>query len=498
MLDQDMSRPTAPLTTLLNADLLRDAPRKSDSASGEWPDPDRNIITDDRVAAPALDHEALPAGWGPWISAEGEGRGCPPDYVAGALLAAASAWIGNSRRAAPTATWTEPAQLWFANVGKPSTGKTPALSAMAQVSRELEREEERDTESAQRDDDSPPPKPRIIAMDTSTDELQHMLSRNPRGLLYVRDELAGWIGSFDRYNGKGADRAFCLECWNGGSYVCDRVKYRNAPVRIEHASLAILGGIVPDRLRELVIGAADDGLIARMMFIWPDPVPIRSLSDRGGGEAAERREMLMTAARQLRQLKMGADQYDTPAPRALPLSIDALALFDRMRAAEMQRSRDLHGLAAGWREKNPGRILRLALTYELLRSAADDGLEPTAISHDAIARAGRYIDYAAAMFERVIGGLAISRDEADAALIARHLTATGPARLNERELSRMPGFSWARDRQRRAAALLVLAAGGWIRQPAPASSGGRPARDWDVSPHLATSCRRAETNVAAG
>jgi hypothetical protein len=44
-----------------------------------------------------------------------------------------------------------------------------------------------------------------------------------RGLFAVLDELAGWLGSFDRYGGDGADRAFFLECWNGGAYVCDRV-----------------------------------------------------------------------------------------------------------------------------------------------------------------------------------------------------------------------------------------------------------------------------------
>ena len=33
----------------------------------------------------------------------------------------------------------------------------------------------------------------------STEELQHLLSGQPRGLLYMRDELAGWFGNHDRY-----------------------------------------------------------------------------------------------------------------------------------------------------------------------------------------------------------------------------------------------------------------------------------------------------------
>ena len=51
-----------------------------------------------------------------------------------------------------------------------------------------------------------PPRPRVITMDSSIDELQRLLADNPRGLLHVRDELAGWLGSFDRYGGSGADR----------------------------------------------------------------------------------------------------------------------------------------------------------------------------------------------------------------------------------------------------------------------------------------------------
>ena len=61
-----------------------------------------------------------------------------------------------------------------------------------------------------------PPRPRVITMDTSTEALQRLLADNPRGLLHVRDELAGWL-ELDRYGGNGADLSFYLECWNGGA-----------------------------------------------------------------------------------------------------------------------------------------------------------------------------------------------------------------------------------------------------------------------------------------
>jgi hypothetical protein len=114
--------------------------------------------------------------------------------------------------------------------------------------------------------------------------------------------------------------------------------------------------------------------------------------------------------------------------------------------------------------------------------------EPVSVSADAVARAGGYLDYTAAMLDRVTAGLAIGRAEADAAVIARYLLARRPACLNERQLYQAPGFAWARNLERRRAALAVLTQAGWIRQPT-AASHGRPRFDWNVSPHLAEVCR---------
>jgi hypothetical protein len=490
-----------------------------------WPMPDMRIIDDDHTPAPKLDDDALPAGWADWITTEAAARACPRDYIAAGLIGAASAWTGNARRVAATADWTEPAHLWFALIGSPSAGKTPALQTIIEASRTIERDAEpawhtalaayeRDAEAAKaRDktwrnevgaactDGSPPPdrpanaiepdkppRPRVTVMNTSTEELTNILAENPRGLLYSRDELAAWFGEFDRYGGNGADRAFFLECWNGGVYVCDRVKYHGKPVRIEHAALAIIGGMVPDRLRE-ALADADDGLAARLIFVWPDPEPITPLCNRAHEDAGKRRTVLLRAAQRLRALAMGTDDHGVPAPRALPLDDNACILFDEVRRDAMTCARSACGLAAGWYGKNPGRALRLALDYELLAWAAcdDDVPEPARVSADAMARAGAYIDHASAMLDRVAGGLAIGRAEADAAVIARHILARAPAHraapLNERSLYQTPGYTWARDDKRRTAALHVLDHAAWIRRSS-AAGHGRPRGDWQVSPRL--------------
>jgi hypothetical protein len=476
------------------------------------------LVEDDRAHVPMLDDDALPAGWANWIADEAEARGCPRDYVADGLIVGASEWLGNSRHITPTATWIEPPHLWLALIGAPSTGKTPAQRSIVETTRAIEREAEpawqaacaqhsalvegaRAIEEGWRKSvrdavqqgaaplDRPPgaepppepPMPRLLAMDATTQELQHLLAGQPRGLLYMRDELAGWFGDHDRYGGHGADRAFYLEAWNGGPYVVDRVKHRGQPVRIERASLAILGGMQPDRLREVLTGP-DDGLAARFLWIWPEPVPISPLNSADTGAVA-RRHRLLSVARWLFARAMDGAPTGAPTPRIRALDPDALMLFEELRQEAMSRARISRGLAAGWHGKTPARALRLALVYEYLGWDHGAGGEPGAVSADAIARAAGYLDYAAAMLERVTAGLAIGRAEADAVAIARHIIATGLRAVNERELYQRSGWAWLRDRKRRDQALGVLADAGWIRRT-PLGGQGRPRGDWDVSPRL--------------
>jgi hypothetical protein len=250
--------------------------------------------------------------------------------------------------------------------------------------------------------------------------------------------------------------------------------------------------MVPDRLRE-ALADADDGLPARFFFIWPELVPIAPLCEHGAVDAAERRHMLDKAARRLRALKMGTDDHGQPAPMALRLDGIASGLFDEQRQEAMLRARAASGLAGGWHGKNPGRLLRLAIVFEYLAWVArDDGAaEPMRVSADAVVRAGGFVDYAAAMFERVIAGLAVTRAQADAAQIARYVLAVvqaAPPRarlklLNERSLYQRASFSWARDPQRRAEAFAVLCDAGWLKRPQ-ADGHGRPRGDWQVNPRI--------------
>src|SRR3970282_2004204 len=88
---------------------------------------------------------------------------------------------------------------------------------------------------------------RCVVSDTTVEALAPLLLANPRGLLLARDELAGWIGSFDRYAGGkgGADPAHWLSIHNGESIVMDRKTGIRPTIFVPQAYVSVCGGIQP-------------------------------------------------------------------------------------------------------------------------------------------------------------------------------------------------------------------------------------------------------------
>jgi hypothetical protein len=168
--------------------------------------------------------------------------------------------------------WAHP-RLWVLLVGAPSTMKTAIINAAAQPLEQYQNERLKEHQAAVKahkaaDDkpqDAPPPLARYVAWDSTVEALGEILSRSPRGILVKRDEVAGWIGSMERYhNGRGAaaDRAFWLQAYNGGPYISDRIK--RGEIAIENNSVSLLGGIQPNRLTEMQ-GLTSDGLLQRLL-----------------------------------------------------------------------------------------------------------------------------------------------------------------------------------------------------------------------------------------
>jgi hypothetical protein len=328
---------------------------------------------------------------------------CPIDYIGLSMVALAGSLIGGIREVAIKRGWREVPVIYAANVGFPGEKKTPAINEPVRIIRAAAtafvedykaRKELFEIEVAKYEVafaawkksaiekgrgpiGDPPPKPapptcrRLIASDITVEALGKVLSENPRGIGVVRDELTGWVRSFNQYRGgRGADRQFYLSSWSGVGVEIDR-KTQGDPIILPRPVLAILGGLPPDILRELSDERGyQDGLVHRIVFAYPDPVIDAWVPEDVSVDLEAAWE---TVAHALIALP------DTTITRAL--SVEAMALwveFQRAHHAEVADADFNPALRGPWR-KYESYVLRVALILHELRCALgeDPGQEIT-------------------------------------------------------------------------------------------------------------------------
>ena len=484
-----------------------------------WPEPDMGVVKEGRRDPPILPLAVFGPFWKEWVASAAEGANAPLDYVATALLPVAAMLIGNARWVRPWGDWKEPPVLWCGVVGDPSSSKSPGIDPVLDLVRVLETEIAADFDTTHRQwltaremaraeldkwkgevkdaakagkaaptmpaeavEPVEPVRPRIIVSDSTPEKLGELAAAHPKGLLFFRDELSGWFGAFDRYSGNGAERALWLESYGGRSYVIDRIKSAK-PIAIKHLAIGILGGIQPDKLTELLSGP-EDGLPARFLWSWPDPIsPERPQRSSNRAEA-------LAALRRLSTLSMGADDLGGAQPRLLPLSDDAAATFHEWRQSHHREAVTLTGpLAAAW-GKAPGQLLRLALVLEHLWWCALRAEEPPPekISRLAInSAAGLLEGYFKPMAGRVYGDASLSERDRLAATLSRWILKERPALINARKLRREARLLGLKETDKINLALDALTEADWLRA-APAREGdtlGRQRRDFIVNPRVA-------------
>jgi hypothetical protein len=469
-----------------------------------------------RPSVPSFPLDCLPPFWAEWAIAQAERKGAPVDYVGAGLLAVASALIGNARWVEVWDGWIEPPFLWCALIGAPSSGKSPALDAvlspLAAIEHDLlpgyeeamQRFERDKEEAAIREQDwksevkeavkvnrpapprpvntmppEAPPRPRLRVMDATTEALVERLAANPKGLLYQRDELAGWLGNMDRYaGGKGGDRPFFLESFGGRPYIADRVKHGGKPLHIPHAGLSILGGIQPDRFDSLLKQADDDGLAARFLPFFPDRLPPslpRPSPHVGRAEQALRR---------LHALRMPIDEGGSPARSFISFTAEAVQAMQNFRLWRHSNEPE-GGILASWYGKLDGYAARLALVLELLAwCTAPSRPEPVEIPLDTFHHARRMIEtYFVPMSARAFGLPGLPQAAQDAAALANWILREQPKKINLRQLYRN-GTAGLKTAEQAEAVAQMLVAASWLREDGSRSGGakGRMSGDYAVNP----------------
>lgn len=406
-----------------------------------------------------FDPGMLPDSVRAWCSDAAEGLGTPLDFLAVPAIIALASTIGRSVGVRPKVKdrWIERAILWGAVIGRPSSGKSPALaparrmlarlealekdshdqtmadfradSALAKITTEqatqsmraaVKKGETARAEELARQATAPeleaPKEPRIVVTDTTVEKLGELLNDSPRGLLMIRDELTGWLASLDR-EGREGDRAFWLEAWNGtGPFVVDRIG--RGTVRIEAVSCSILGGIQPGKLAAYVRGAVrggigDDGLMQRFQLaVYPDLPSSWRYTDRSPSASAEIRAW--ETFQRLRAIKpemIGATREEGMDVPWLPLANDARDLWIEWQSELMPRLRsgDEPQHLESHLSKFPALACRLALVLHL----AD--VQGGPVSGEAMAKALDWITYLESHARRIYAPLG------DGGVMAAHL-----------------------------------------------------------------------------
>jgi hypothetical protein len=485
-----------------------------DRSTSEWPDPDLSVLQPNRRPPPKLPLDIFGDRWARWIEDAAEAAVAPADYVVAPLLAAASALIGNARWAQAWQGWKEPPHLWCAAVGDSGDGKSPGadqinLHILPIIERNMAidfpdtRREKRaeieaakarleswkeDVRDAVRNGTKPPAEPdpvppepmapRLVLSDATIERVASMLAlAAPKGVLMTRDELAGWLLGMNAYN-EGA-RAFWLEAYGGRRYTVDRQK-SSEPIVIAHFAVSWYGGIQPGRVAEIMQGA-DDGLLARFLWFWPNPFPFD----------APRRppniDWAIVAFDRLRILDLAKGEYG-PTPLTVPLDDAALRRLVRFGKLMQEQKEVTAGLMRSAIGKARGLVLRLSLVLEYLRWCGEDGYAapPETIKEDAVSAAARFVsEYAMPMAERTYSDAACPETDANTMRLAHWIKKERPSSIHVRDMQRNVRLAGLRDAKAIHAACAALIEAGWLGRPSAATAyQQRGTKAYPVSPRL--------------
>lgn len=208
---------------------------------------------------------------------------CDEALIAVPALASLSAAVGASARLeVKEHSWYAPATLWTVLVAPSGSAKSPALEKALAPIYELEGEardrhehalERYEQEQATGNEEARRPvRRRYRTGNATTEAITRILQDNPHGVLLARDELAGWLGSFDRYANGDSDVQFWIESHGGRQVSNDRISSGN--VTVDRPAVAVTGTIQPGVLRDKIAQVhLESGFAARLLLAMPPAKP---------------------------------------------------------------------------------------------------------------------------------------------------------------------------------------------------------------------------------
>lgn len=494
---------------------------------------DAETVTPDAPAVSAyapFPVDVLPEPVRSFVARGAKAIGCDPSYIALPLLVALAATIGNTFRAVLKRGWTEPAILWAAIVGDSGTMKTPAFKLAMRAIRKAQNDAFREYaddcaeyEAASmrhevevttwkknagkhgtNDAGDPPAKPeppsarRYVVSDTTVEALAPILKANPRGVMLARDELNGWIGSFDRYakaGRGGADSAHWLSMHNGESMTIDRKTGNPPTIHVPSASVSVTGGIQPGTLaRAMGVEHHENGLLARLLFAMP-PRTVKRWTEADVDPASE--AAVAAVFDRLFALTPDVDDEGDDRPRLVTLAPDAKRAWIAFYNNHAREQAELTGdLSAAW-SKLEGYAARLALVIHLTRWAASESPcgDPPPVDESSIAAGVVLARWFGDEAKRVYAILSETDEERDLRELAEWIARKHGGIATVRDLTHgRRKYRGDPDGAERDLAAMVKAGDGRWEVDDHGGKGGRPAQRF----HLLSAVTVTETRVNAG
>ena len=435
--------------------------------------------------------------------------GCDVVFAALPALTLAGAAIGATVVAKPKRGWKEPPAIWGCIVADSGTGKSPAMkdcSAMAFIiDRELreafavavakykqdckcymQKMETYDPASGAEEPEKPrkPKREYFAVVDATIERLAEMLGDSSRGLLVVRDELAGWFGSFARYKGKagGTDVPNWLSLFDCGPIRVHRRTGEPRDIETDRAFAAVCGGIQPDILARHLAepGYVESGLAARIIFAAP-PKYCPGWRDEELDWETERR-----FGEVLRFLR--ATPFDSRRPAELPLAGTARDRFVRLNNEFAERAENVDG---GPMSAVLPKAVRYALRFALIHHCVTEASHGRdggrgCISEEAMAAGetlSRWFVHEAERVYATIGEKPEDREVRRIAELVKRLALRHGGTVRPRDLQRANKgkYPTAEFAEASLDSLVSAGLGSWREVPTGAH-GGRPARVFVPTP----------------
>lgn len=326
---------------------------------------------------------ALPLPMQAYCKAVSESTGTPVDYAALAVLGAMAGAIGASTKLMIKDGWEVSPVLWLALCADPGTTKTPVITSCFKPIRGIQSELNKRyqmalknfndaKEKVRRDPKSETPsKPEpeyLYLVDTTQEGLIKTLANNPRGGCLVSDEITSWLGSHDKYTGKGNDRSFYLSLWSSTSYSSIRKGGDN--VSVDDPVLSVIGGLTPSSLPKLH-GGQEDGFLSRFLIACPEKIT-SYFNKTGISEAVQL--TYDSFIRKLWELEPDHMDAESISPKRVVLSEDALAVFESFYNSieDEKSSGDIPTILKGAWSKAPIQVARIALNLHCGRQVSGE------------------------------------------------------------------------------------------------------------------------------